>query len=77
MSKKVEYKGKDYKIDTRDYGYSSQKLIVNGEESSKTISNDSLQNVPAFAIAARAAIEEYEARNKTAKTFKEWDGKLD
>ena len=77
MEKKVEYKGKNYTISTRDYGYDSQKLAVNGEDSSKTIENDDLQNIPSYSSAAISAIKEYIARHKAANRFKEWDGKLD
>ena len=77
MSKVVEYQGKTYKVETREYGYSSRKFIINGEESSKHISNSQLQSIPDYSSVAKEAIKEYELRYKTAAKFEEWDGKLD
>lgn len=76
MAKKVEYEGKKYRISTSNYGYSWQKMIVNGEHSSIEILNEQLNDTDAWRQAAKKAIHEYENRQTAKKTFSDWDGKL-
>ena len=76
MAKKVELNGKKYKVTTTSYGYSWQKLYINGECSSTEILNNLLDDVDAWKNAVRKAILEYEDRQTAREEFNKWDGKL-
>jgi hypothetical protein len=74
--KKVILNGKEYNIEFSDYGYSSSRFVVNGQQSSHFINNDQLLNVDSFKYNAKKAIDEYENRKTAQQNFKEWDGSL-
>ena len=76
MAKKIEYNGKKYKVTTTNYGFSWQKLFINGEGSSTEIRNDLLDDVDAWRKAVKKAILEYEDRLTAREEFNKWDGKL-
>ena len=76
IKKEVEHNGKKYDISSRDYAYTNQKLIINGEESDVYIENRKLSDVKQLKKEIISAIEEYEHRQLARKTFEEWDGKL-
>lgn len=76
MIKKVTFKGNEYKIDIRQFGFDSRRLVINGESSSAVVPDVYLLNVDSFKEYVRKAIEEYEARKKSEDVFKAWDGKL-
>jgi len=76
MAKKVEYKGKTYKISCIEYGYTGSQLFVNGKGCNIKPDNTSLETIDGYKKYAIEAIEEYEARKTTQDAFNNWDGKL-
>lgn len=76
MKKKVTYKGLDYTITFRPFAYSDSRFVINGEDSSFTMSNKSITHLGHFKYYAELAIKEYVARHNAKKLFNEWDGKL-
>jgi hypothetical protein len=75
-TKTVIFNNKKYKVGLSSYGYTSQRLIVNGRVCSIHIDNKDINNINRFCSMTEQAILEYENEKVAERNFKRWDGSI-
>jgi hypothetical protein len=76
MPKKVEHKGKKYKVSWISYAFTKCRLVINGVPSEIIMLQEDLTDVESYKLYAKRAIESYDTRKSSEKAFNDWDGKL-
>ena len=74
--KKVEYKGKKYKVSWISYAFTKCRLVINGVPSEIIMLQSDLVDVESYRIYAKKAIELYITQESAEEAFNKWDGKL-
>jgi len=74
--KTVEFNGQTHVITTRDFGYTTQQMFVDGEGSSVHMPNNGLHDPESWKRYALQALQEHQDRKAAQEEFRYWDGKL-